>query len=72
MAHTLNIWNPTGPLSGVTTLAIMVWLATWFTLSRTWAARNLNFWRINLIALVLIVAGALLTFPPFMDLLQGK
>jgi hypothetical protein len=72
VAHALNIWNPTGPLSGVTGLAIIVWLAAWFALARTWAARNLDFRRINMIALVLIVAGALLTFPPFMDLLQGK
>ncbi len=72
VAHALNIWQPTGPLSGVTGLAIIVWLAVWFTLARRWASRNLNFRRINLIALALIVAGALLTFPPFMDLLQGK
>jgi hypothetical protein len=72
VAHALNIWNPTGPLSGVTGLAIIVWLAAWFTLARLWAARNLDFRRINIIALVLTVAGALLTFPPFMDLLQGK
>jgi hypothetical protein len=72
VAHALNIWNPTGPLSGVTGLAIMVWLAAWFTLAHIWAARNLDFRRINIIALVLTVAGALLTFPPFMDLLQGK
>jgi len=72
VAHVLNIWNPTGPLSGVTGVAIIVWLGAWFALARTWAARNLNFRRINMIALVLIVAGALLIFPPFMDLLQGK
>jgi hypothetical protein len=72
VAHALNIWKPTGPLSGVTGLAIIVWLAAWFALARTWGARNRDLRRINLIALVLIVAGALLTFPPFMDLLQGR
>ena len=72
VAHALNIWNPTGPLSGVTGLAIVVWLAAWFALARTWAARNLDFRRINIMALVLVIAGALLTFPPFMDLLQGR
>ncbi len=72
VAHALNIWNPTGPLSGVTGLAILVWLAAWFALARSWGSRNLNFARVNTIALVLIIAGALLTFPPFMDLLQGK
>jgi hypothetical protein len=56
----------------VTGVAIIVWLAAWFLLARGWAARNLDFRRINMIALLLIVAGTLLTFPPFMDLLQGK
>jgi hypothetical protein len=72
VAHALNIWSPTGPLSGVTGLAIIVWLAAWFTLARSWASRNLDFRRINIIALLLTAAGVLLTFPPFMDLLQGK
>jgi hypothetical protein len=72
VAHTLNVWNPTGALSGVTGVAIIVWLAAWFLLARGWAARNLDFRRINMIALLLIVAGTLLTFPPFIDLLQGK
>jgi len=72
VAHALNIWNPTGPLSGVTGAAIIVWLVAWFAFARTWGARNVDFRRINMAALVLIVAGALLTFPPFMDLLQGK
>jgi hypothetical protein len=72
VAHVLNVWNPTGPLSGVTAVAIIVWLAAWFLLGRAWRARNLDFRRINRLALTLIIAGMLLTFPPFMDLLQGR
>jgi len=72
VARALNLWNPTGPLSGVTGLAMLAWLAAWFALARLWAARNLDFRRINIISLLLIIAGALLTFPPAMDLLQGK
>lgn len=72
IAHALNFWNPTGPLSGVTDLAIGVWLLSWFALSRLWASRNLPLRRINLAAAVLFGVGLLLTFPPFMDLLQGK
>src|ERR1700722_11746295 len=71
VAHALNIWNPTGPLSGVTGIAIMAWLSAWFVFARAWALRSLDFRRVNLIALLLTVAGTLLTFPPFMDLLQG-
>jgi hypothetical protein len=72
VAALLNIWNPTGPLSGVTSLAILVWLVAWFVLSRSWAARDVNFTRVNWTAAAMIIAGLLLTFPPFMDLLQGK
>lgn len=72
VAHALNVWTATGPLSGMSGLAIIVWLTAWFTLARAWAARDLNLRRTNRIALGLVIAGVLLTFPPFMDLLQGK
>jgi hypothetical protein len=72
IARLLNIWNPTGPLSGVTAAAIVIWLGTWAILSRLWARRDLSMAAINLSALLLFVGGLLLTFPPFMDLLQGK
>jgi hypothetical protein len=67
-----NFWNPTGPLSGVTGTAIVVWLVAWFALARNWNARNVNLARVNVSAFVMLIAGLLLTFPPFMDLLQGK
>src|SRR5471030_594869 len=28
--HAFDLWSPTGPLSGVTLAAIVVWLAAWF------------------------------------------
>jgi hypothetical protein len=72
LARMLNFWNPTGPLSGVTDIVIIVWLVSWFALSRRWVGRNPNLQRINRVAALLFVVGLLLTFPPFMDLLQGK
>jgi len=72
IARLLNVWNPTGPLSGVTDAAIVIWLAMWAILSRLWSRRDLNMAVINRSALLLFVGGLLLTFPPFMDLLQGK
>lgn len=69
LARLFNVWNPTGPLSGVTMLAILAWLVTWFVFARVWGGRNLDLRRINLLALALISVGLLLTFPPFMDLL---
>lgn len=72
VAHVLSVWHPTGPLSGVTAIAIIVWLIVWFALSRLWARRSVELRRINLLAAALLIAALLLTFPPFMDLLQGK
>jgi hypothetical protein len=70
--HAFNFWNPTGPLSGVTSSAIVIWLVAWSLLSRQWARSSVNLARVNSAAFVMLIAGLLLTFPPFMDLLQGK
>jgi hypothetical protein len=72
IARTLNVWKPTGPLSGVTDLAIIVWLLVWFVLARAWATRTVNWCVVKGVSLAMFVAALLLTFPPFMDLLQGK
>jgi hypothetical protein len=36
----LNIYNPVGTLSGVTTLAIIVWLVSWFILNQRCGQRQ--------------------------------
>jgi hypothetical protein len=72
IGRALNLWNPSGTLSGVSTCAVIVWLIAWFVLARRWASRSVNLGRVNGVALVMLVAGLLLTFPPFMDLLQGR
>ena len=68
----LNIYNPTGTLSGVTTGAIIVWLVAWLALNRLWRTRTIALGKVNVAAFALLAVGFLLTFPPFMDLLQGK
>lgn len=68
----LNFYNPAGPLSGVTTLAIVTWLAAWFVLARKWDGRDLELSRVSVSAFVLLAVGFALTFPPVMNLLQGK
>lgn len=70
--NAFNFWHPTGPLSGVTGSAVLVWLIAWYWLSRRWRAVNVNLARVNAATFVMLAAGLLLTFPPFMDLLQGK
>ncbi|WP_420481991.1 hypothetical protein [Burkholderia thailandensis] len=72
IAHFFTFYTPTGPLSGVTTSAIVVWLLSWFVLSRLWGTKSVALGRITLISFVLLALSVMLTFPPFMDLLQGK
>lgn len=59
----------TGPLSGVTTSAIVVWLVVWAILLARWSKRTVSIGPISAAALVLLGLGVLLTFPPLADLL---
>lgn len=68
LARLLNFYTPTGPLSGVTTAAITIWLVTWVALHLVWRRRDVALRRINAIAILLLIAGLLLTFPPIGDL----
>jgi hypothetical protein len=63
----MNLYKPTGPLSGVTTCAIVGWLAVWLILHRRWHWRCIPA-RVTTIALVLLFLSFLLTFPPIADL----
>jgi len=68
----LIFYGPTGGLSGVSTMTVIIWLVAWFILARRWATATVPMARVNLISFALLAVGILLTFPPFMDLLQGK
>ena len=72
LGKALNFYNPVGTLSGVTTVTIVVWLVAWFALGQLWGKKNVALGAVNLVAFALLAIGLLLTFPPFMDLLQGK
>jgi len=67
-ARHLILYRPTGPLSGVTTIAIVIWLVTWVLLSRRWSARDIALRPILIVAFLLLAASLLLTFPPVIDL----
>jgi hypothetical protein len=72
LAAALNFYNPAGPLSGVTTVAIILWLACWVLLAIRWSAKRVAFAKVSASAFVFLVLGLLLTFPPFGDLLLGR
>jgi hypothetical protein len=65
---TLIFYKPTGPLSGVTSAAILIWLATWATLEWRWRKRTVVVRPIAAAALALLGLSLILTFPPIVDL----
>jgi len=64
----LNFYKPTGPLSGVTTMAILVWLIAWGILEWRWRGRSVAVGPISAAALALLLLSLILTFPPVGDL----
>ena len=67
----LNFYSPVGPLSGKTTVAIIIWLAAWFVLSRLWRTTTVAMRQVNLAAFIMLAVGLLLTFPPIWGLFLG-
>jgi hypothetical protein len=72
LARRLVFYAPTGPLSGVTTTAMAIWLVVWFVLSMRWRARTVSISKVNAVAFILLALALLLTFPPFGDLILGR
>jgi hypothetical protein len=63
----LSFYKPTGPLSGVTTSAILIWFFAWVVLNWRWRKSTVAAGRISAAALLLLVLSLLLTFPPLVD-----
>lgn len=70
-ANMLNFYNPVGPLSGKTTVAVIVWLVAWFVLSRLWKEKTVALGPVNVAAFILLGIGFLLTAPPIWGLFLG-
>jgi hypothetical protein len=64
----MNVYKPTGPLSGVTTIAILAWLALWAILEFRWGKETVSIGPITTVAFLLLALSFLLTFPPIVDL----
>jgi hypothetical protein len=72
LARLLTFYLPTGPLSGVSSVAILLWLGMWFILAKRWQTKTVAIGKVNATAFLLLALAIMLTFPPFADLLQGK
>jgi hypothetical protein len=64
----LAFYKPTGPPSGVTTVAVFIWTAAWGILESRWRKQAVNLNRIGAAAVILLGLSLLLTFPPVVDL----
>lgn len=67
-----TFYQPSGALSGTTTMAVALWLIVWFALARAWRGKTVSMPWVNAAAFLLLALSFLLTFPPFIDFLQGK
>ena len=60
----LNFQDRVGPLSGKTTMAGVVWIVSWPLLHLAWRKREIPLTPVVVLSAALILAGALLMFPP--------
>ncbi len=67
----LSFYDPTGSLSGETTLAVLAWLASWAILHGLWKREQVDFGKVFVATLILIALGLLGTFPPFFHVFGG-
>jgi hypothetical protein len=61
--------GPVGPLSGKTTVAILIWLFSWAVLHLLWRNQELPWNRWWKISSGTLIVGFFLCFPPIYDLL---
>lgn len=62
------LYQPSGGVSGRTTLAVILWGFSWGMLHQRWNGRHISNKRILMLSLILIAASLVLTFPPFWSL----
>lgn len=67
----MNLYDPAGPLSGKTTVAMVVWLVAWAVFHGLWKNQQVNFTKVFIGTLIMIALGLLGTFPPFYEAFGG-
>lgn len=67
----LNLYDPAGPLSGKTTVAVVIWLVAWAVFHQLWKDRHVNFTKVYIATLIMVALGLLGTFPLFFEAFGG-
>lgn len=68
ISNLFKFYLPAGPLSGKTTVAVIIWLVAWAILGFLWKDKDVDFAKVSLWALILLGLGLLGTFPPVFEL----
>lgn len=63
----LNWWNPAGPLTGKTGVAVLAWIVSWVLLNARWKEEDRDLGAAFRLTLVLLAIGLVLTFPPVFE-----
>jgi hypothetical protein len=72
IASKLAFYAPVGPLSGKTTISVIVWLIVWGVLGASFKGKELDFGKVSTAAFILLALGILGTFPPFFELFAAE
>ncbi len=64
LKNLLSWWDPSGPLSGKTSVGVLVWLVVWAVLHQAWKGKATGLKKTMIVSLILIALGFVLTFPP--------
>lgn len=63
----LNLWDPAGPLTGKTTMAVLTWLISWAFLNSKLKDKDYDLDKAFKTTLILIGIGVFFTFPLVFD-----
>jgi hypothetical protein len=69
ISKALNLYNPTGDLSGKSSLGVLIWLCAWGVLHILWKDRTIHSpGKIFTLTIALLLLAMLAVFPPFFGL----
>jgi hypothetical protein len=66
----LTFVKPVGPLSGKTTVGVIIWLIAWAILGYLWKDKEVALNKVVIAAFIFLALGFLFTFPPFFLLFE--
>ena len=73
LSAALVLYRPSGDLSGKSAVAVVIWLSVWAILHGRWRRRTLRSGRrLAVVAVVLALAGFVLTLPPVFGLFVAR